>query len=44
VIGPTMLVGQSVFVCGEEAPLLAGERDAIDLIGELFGGERNAAA
>jgi hypothetical protein len=33
------LAGQAVFVCADMGPPLAAERDAVDLIGELYGTE-----
>ena len=31
------LAGQGVYVCSDDGPSLAGDRDLSDLIGELFG-------
>ena len=36
---PVTLGGRRVFLCADQGPLLAGERDALDLIGAAFGSE-----
>lgn len=35
--GVVALAGQRIFLCAEDGPLLDSDREAVDLIGELFG-------